>query len=70
MNDEIILSINFQLISFHKVIQYLIGCVRTSSDYKTEFLSLIYSQCFIERLYSLLSGYTCGAPSELITVHS
>jgi len=70
MNDEIILSINFQLISFHNVIHYLIGNVRMSSDYKTEFLSLIHSQCFSERIYSLLSGYTCGAPSEQITVHS
>jgi hypothetical protein len=38
-----------------------------SSDYKTEFLSLIHSQSFSDRMYSLLSGYT---PSELITVHS
>jgi hypothetical protein len=70
MNDEITHSINFQLISFRKVIQYLIGNVQMSSDYKTEFLSLTHSQCFGERMYSLLSGYTCGTPSELITVHS
>jgi hypothetical protein len=68
MNDEIIPSINFQLISFHKVIQYLIGNVRMSFDYKTEFLSLIHSHCVSERMYCLLSCYTCGAPSELITV--
>jgi len=70
MKDEIIRFLNFQLISFHKVIQYLIGNVRMSSDYKTELLSLMHSQCFSERTYSLLSGYTCGAPSELTAVHS
>jgi len=38
-----------------------------SSDYNTEFLSLMHTQSFSDRMYSLLSGYT---PSELIAVHS